>query len=174
MSFFDSWLKLLPEILIQTQFMTQAASRNIDSDSTHDSSGFHKYWFWLNYESRGFQKCCSDSTHDSSGFQKCWFWFNSRLKQKACDSESTHDSTLSRTHVWSLSLPMLTLPASVKLNGTSCNLWEMGYSNGDCNTGTDYNPASKLTKTWMFRRVGIVFKHKQLVEFVKWYKLNKR
>ena len=65
--FFDSWLRLLPDILILTQFMTQTGSRNIDSDSAHDSSGFHKSWFRLNY--------------DSSGFQKCWFWFDSWLKR---------------------------------------------------------------------------------------------
>ena len=83
--------------LNSNQLMTQAVSQRlesihgstgfpgIDSESTHDSSGFPRYWFRL--------------THDSV-LPHFSIQMNSWLKRKAFDSDSTHASTQSHTHLW--------------------------------------------------------------------------
>ena len=86
------------------QLMTQAASQGIDSESNHSSSGSpgnnsHRFM-----TQAAFQGINSESTHDSSGSPGT---DSDRLmiKRKTFDSESTHDLTQSRTHVWCLVHP---------------------------------------------------------------------
>ena len=67
------------------QLMTQSPFQELTQNQLMDPSGFLRHWFRL--------------THDSKCFAHFSIQINSWLKQKAFDSESTHDLTLSHTHV---------------------------------------------------------------------------
>ena len=80
-------------------------------ESAHDSSNTSETWIDSTYDSSGFPGMDSESTHDSVDPQvliqiDSWpkmlpdfFQINSWLKRKTFNSKSTHDSTLSHTHV---------------------------------------------------------------------------
>ena len=83
---FISWLRCLTRELIQNQLTTQADPRYWFR-SSHDLSAFLGNWLRINSQLKQIPRYWINSTHDSS--------------KKIIDSESTHDSTLSHTHVCS-------------------------------------------------------------------------
>ena len=80
------------------QLMTQAAFQGTDSESTHDSSGSPSIDSDRFMTQVTFKEIDLESTHDLSRSQAL-IQIDSCLKRKTFDSESSYDSTPSRSHV---------------------------------------------------------------------------
>ena len=90
------------------KLMIQVAFQGIDSESTHDSKRSPGIDSDPLKTQMAFQWIDSESTHNSSrspGIDSIRL-----MTQAKKDSESTHDSTLSRTHVCFLAIGMLKWP----------------------------------------------------------------